>query len=176
MAASLINSDTFNAYTGAFQILALINMRRQFRTASAALRIVPYLVVMAAGVLIALAGYRQFVTNLSNLLDVLLVIFIPWSAVNLSDYFLVRRGDYLVDAFFTPAGRYGRCAWRGLTAYALGLLAEIPFVSQVYYTGPLVHDLGGADISWLVGFAVSSVAFLAVSWLRPVPGPYPADL
>jgi NCS1 family nucleobase:cation symporter-1 len=176
MAASLINSDTFNAYTGAFQILALANMRRQFRSASAVLRIVPYLVVMAAGVLIALAGYRQFVTNLSNLLDVLLVIFIPWSAVNLSDYFLVRRGDYLVDAFFTPAGRYGRFAWRGLTAYALGLLAEIPFVSQVYYTGPLVHDLGGADVSWLVGFGVSSMAFLAVSWLRPVPGPYPADL
>ena len=40
----------------------------------------------------AYLGYRSFVTNLTNFLDVLLVIFIPWSAVNLADYFLVRRG------------------------------------------------------------------------------------
>ena len=42
------------------------------------------LVVMATGVLVALAGYRSFVTNLSNFPGVLLVLFIPWSAVNLA--------------------------------------------------------------------------------------------
>ena len=107
------------------------------------LRVVPFICVMAVGVIIACIGYGHFVTNLSNFLDLLLVIFIPWSAVNLTDYFLVRRGSYDVAAFFTPDGIYGGIAWRGLLAYAIGLAAEWPFVSQLDYTGPLVKDLGG---------------------------------
>ena len=157
---SLINSDTLNAYTGAFQVLALGNMWRRFKSVSVMLRVVPFICVMVVGVLIALLGYKHFVSNLSNFLDVLLVIFIPWSAVNLTDYFLVRRGNYDVTAFFIPDGVYGKLAWRGLLAYAVGLAAEWPFVSQPDYVGPLVSHLGGADISWLVGFFVSAVVYL----------------
>jgi NCS1 family nucleobase:cation symporter-1 len=157
---SLINSDTLNAYTGAFQVLALGNMWRRFKSVSVMLRVVPFLCVMAVGVLVALIGYAHFVSNLSNFLDVLLTIFIPWSAVNLTDYFLVRRGNYDVTAFFIPDGVYGKFAWRGLLAYAAGLAAQWPFVSQPDYVGPLVSHLGGADISWLVGFFVSAVVYL----------------
>jgi NCS1 family nucleobase:cation symporter-1 len=163
MAVSLLGSDTFNGYTGAFQCLAFANMWRQFKSASAALRIVPFLLVTAAGAVVACLGYRSFVTNLSNLLDVLLAVFIPWSAVNLTDYFLVRRGEYDVASFFRPDGRYGRFAWRGLTAYAAGLVLELPFISQTYWQGWFVHDLGGADISWLVGFAAAAALYLGLA-------------
>jgi nucleobase:cation symporter-1, NCS1 family len=162
MVLSLINSDTLNAYTGAFQVLALGNMWRRFKSVSVMLRVVPFVCVMAIGVVIAYIGYGHFVSNLSNFLNVLLVIFIPWSAVNLTDYFLVRRGNYDVTAFFIPDGSYGRIAWRGLLAYAIGLAAEWPFVSQLDYTGPLVKDLGGADISWIVGFFVSAIVYLVL--------------
>ena len=157
---SLIGSDTLNAYTGGFQVLAFGNMWRRFKSVSIWLRVVPFLCVMAVGVLIALIGYKHFVSNLSNFLDVLLTIFIPWSAVNLTDYFLVRRGNYDVTAFFIPNGVYGKVAWRGVVAYAIGLAAQWPFVSQPDYVGPLVKHLGGADISWLVGFFVSAVVYL----------------
>ena len=162
MALSLINSDTLNAYTGAFQVLALGNMWRRFKSVSVMLRVVPFICVMVVGVAIAFLGYQHFVSNLSNFLNVLLVIFIPWSAVNLTDYFLVRRGNYDVTAFFIPDGIYGRFAWRGLLAYAIGLAAEWPFVAQLDYTGPLVKDLGGADISWIVGFFVSAIVYLVL--------------
>ncbi len=118
---------------------------------------------MTAGAAVACLGYAHFVTNLVNFLDVLLVVFIPWSAVNLTDYFLVRRGSYDIAAFFTPAGRYGAVAWRGLAAYAAGLAAEIPFVSQPDYTGPLVRALGGADISWFVGWIAAAAVYLLVT-------------
>ncbi len=115
---------------------------------------------MAVGVAVAFLGYKSFVTNLTNFLDVLLVIFIPWSAVNLADYFLVRRGHYEVGSFFIADGIYGRFAWRGLLAYAVGLGAEWPFVSQPDYTGPLVKALGGADISWLIGWFAAAAVYL----------------
>jgi NCS1 family nucleobase:cation symporter-1 len=160
MAFSLVNAGTFNAYTGAFQVLAFANMWRRFTSASAMVRLIPFGAVMAVGVAVALLGYQSFVTNLSYFLDVLLVLFIPWSAVNLADYFIIRRARYDVAAFFTPGGTYGNVAWRGLAAYAAGLAAEWPFVSQPDYTGPLVKALGGADISWLVGWIVSAGVYL----------------
>jgi NCS1 family nucleobase:cation symporter-1 len=162
MGLSLIGADTFNAYTGAFQVLALGNMWRRFKSVSVSVRLVPFLSVMAAGVVVALFGYQSFVTNLTNFLDVLLVVFIPWSAVNLADYFLVRRARYDVASFFTSGGVYGTFAWRGLLAYAIGLAAEWPFVSQPDYTGPLVTSLGGADISWLVGWFVAAGVYLVL--------------
>jgi NCS1 family nucleobase:cation symporter-1 len=160
MAFSLVNAGTFNAYTGAFQVLAFGNMWRRFKSVSALVRLIPFCIVMAAGVVVALLGYKSFVTNLSNFLDVLLVLFIPWSAVNLADYFVVRRAQYDVGAFFLPGGDYGNVAWRGLLAYAVGLAAEWPFVSQPDYTGPLVKSLGGADISWVVGWFVAAAVYL----------------
>jgi nucleobase:cation symporter-1, NCS1 family len=160
MALSLINACTFNAYTGAFQVLAFGNMWRRFTSVSAMVRIVPFLCVMAVGVAVAFVGYRSFVTNLANFLNVLLVIFIPWSAVNLADYFVVRRGHYDVGSFFAADGIYGKFAWRGLLAYAVGLGAEWPFVSQPDYSGPLVTALGGADISWLVGWLAAAIVYL----------------
>ena len=160
MALSLMNANTFNAYTGAFQVLAFGGMWRRFKSESVTVRLVPSVCVMAAGVVIAYLGYKSFVTNLSNFLDVLLVIFIPWSAVNLADYFLVRGGNYDVASFFVADGVYGRFAWRGLLACAMGLGAEWPFVYQPDYTGPLVKALGGADISWLVGWFTSAIVYL----------------
>src|SRR5260370_4812002 len=114
---------------------------------------------MAAGMVVALLGCQSFVTNLTSFLGLLLVLFIPWSAVNLADYFVVRRARYDVGAFFTPDGAYGNLAWRGLLAYAVGLAAEWPFVSQPDYTGPLVKALGVADISLIVGLLVARAVY-----------------
>lgn len=165
MVVSLIDSNTINAYTGSFQILAFGSMWRRFKAESATVRLVPFVCVMAAGAVTAYLGYRSFVTNLTNFLDVLLVVFIPWSAVNLADYFLVRPGRYDVASFFTADGAYGRFAWRGLLAYTVGLAAQWPFVSQPDYTGPLVRTLGGADISWLVGWFAAAIAYLLLAAL-----------
>ena len=111
MALSLVNSDTVNAYTGAFQLLSFGNMWRRLRPNSTTLRVVPFLVVMAIGAVIALLGYGSFVANLSDFLDVLLLIFIPWSAVNLTDYFVVRRASYDVASFFTSPSRTTPVRW-----------------------------------------------------------------
>ena len=34
-------------------------------------------------------------------------------------------------------------------------------LDQLFYVGPLVRSLGGADISWIVGFGVASLLYLA---------------
>jgi NCS1 family nucleobase:cation symporter-1 len=78
-----------------------------------------------------------------------------------------------VSSFFTATGAYGGLAWRGLLAYAVGLGAEAPFVSQPpRYVGVLVRHLGGADISWIVGWIVAAGLYLI---LARVGGNRPAE-
>jgi NCS1 nucleoside transporter family len=164
MALSLINGTTINAYTGSFQIISFAGMWRRFRPESAAVRNIPFTVTMAIGVVVAVLGYKHFVNNLSNLLDDLLLVFIPWSAVNITDYFAVRHGRYDVAAFFDPSGGpYGKVAWRGIVAVLAGFAAEWPFTSQPDYTGPLVSRLGGADISWIIGWIVAAGVYLLLA-------------
>lgn len=119
------------------------------------------LLVIALGTGCALLGYKQFVDNLSDFLNVLLYVFVPWSVINLADYYLVKHGDYDVASFFTPNGRYGGYLWRGLIAYVLAVAVQVPFIDQAFYISPLIGRLGGIDISWVVGGIAGFVFYLA---------------
>jgi NCS1 family nucleobase:cation symporter-1 len=168
LAVSLIGSDATNAYTGMLALASIVSCVRNVRH-SVSMRVIGSLLVIAAGTGCALHGYQQFVSNLGNFLNVLLYVFIPWSAINLTDYYLVQHGRYDVASFFTPAGRYGGCLWRGLTAYILAVTVQVPFIDQAFYTGPLVRALSGIDVSWVVG-GVAGFLFYLIALRVPTRG------
>ena len=93
----------------------------------------------------ALAATDNFLANFNNFLLLVLYLFIPWTAVNLVDYYIVRRGHYAIAEIFNPNGMYGRWGWRGIAAYLVGFAAMIPFFS----VGHAVHRLG-RQRSWTV--------------------------
>jgi purine-cytosine permease-like protein len=112
----------------------------------------------------AVAFGGDAVTWVNALLVILLYGLAPWTAVNLIDYFILRRGQYVLADLFTPHGQYGAWGARGLTAYALGFAASLPFfVAPNVYVAPLARRLGGVDIGWLVSLAVSAGVYLALS-------------
>jgi purine-cytosine permease-like protein len=91
---------------------------------------------------------------------VLLYLFTPWTAINLVDFYVVRKGHYSVREIFNARGMYGRWNWRGLTAYAVGFAAMIPFFSTGFGEGPVAVALGGADVAMLVGLPVAALVYL----------------
>lgn len=106
----------------------------------------------------------NFLTYYNNLLIILLYLFSPWTAINLVDYYLVRRGHYAIREIFKPAGMYGRWGWRGLTAYIIGFAASSPFwVVGSWYVGPVARVLGSNDISFFVGLALSAIIYLVLA-------------
>jgi len=164
MALSLLGGDVANAYTGALALVSIVSCIKDVR-GSVAVRVACSIVVIAAGAISALLGYRDFVPNLSNFLDVLLYVFVPWSAINLTDYYLIRGGNYDVPAFYSPSGSYGRFLWPGLISYLLAIAVELPFIDQSFYRGPLVTSLGGTDISWVIGGIAGTLFYLlAIRW------------
>ena len=70
-----------------------------------------------------------------------------------------------------PAGRYRGFLWLGLAAYLLAVAAQVPFIAQTFYTGPLVRSLGGVDISWIVGGVAGAVLYLLALRLTRPAGP-----
>jgi NCS1 family nucleobase:cation symporter-1 len=81
----------------------------------------------------------------------------PRSAINLADYYLVRRGRYDVRVLFSSVGRNRDVNWRTMLAFLAGLAAEVPFADSLYpaFEGPVATAWNGLDISWLVGFVVA---------------------
>jgi nucleobase:cation symporter-1, NCS1 family len=115
--------------------------------------------VAILGTALGILASAHFLTDLSNFVLFLLYFMIPWTAINLTDYYIVRRGRYVIADIFKTNGIYGRVNWWGVGIYLLAILVEIPFVNSSLYVGPLAKDLGGADISWIVGFIVAAVLY-----------------
>ncbi|MFF2299324.1 cytosine permease [Arthrobacter sp. NPDC058127] len=86
--------------------------------------------------------------SFNNFVVLMLYFLVPWTAVNLVDFYIVRRGKYAISEILNPEGTYGRWAWRGISAYLIGFVAMIPFFATTFYTGPVADALGGADLSF----------------------------
>lgn len=101
-----------------------------------------------------------------NVLLILLYLLVPWTAINLTDYYLVRHGDYDIEAFFREDGPYGRWNRGAVVIFLVSMAAEVPFINSSVYEGPLAELFGGADLSWVVGLAVGGIAYYAHSARR----------
>lgn len=97
------------------------------------------------------------------LLTLILYFLIPWSAINLVDYYFVRHGRYAVLEIFNPDSLYGRWGWRGLLAYLIGFLSMTPFFALPFYTGPGARALGGIDVSIVFGIVVSGLVYFLLT-------------
>jgi len=158
-ALSLIAGAAMNAYTGMLSWESVRSTWQQVKLSRLA-RVVGVLLVSAVALVLALLGWKSFVTTFSNFLSVLLFVFVPWSLINLVDFYLVQREHYDVASFYSPRGIYGGWRWVAVIPYLVAVGLELLFVDQVDLKGPLVNALGGADISWIVGGVVAAVGYL----------------
>jgi len=161
-AATLVVCTATAAYSVALQFLTGVDLVKRFRP-TRTLRIVVTAVTIAIYLLVALPFGDHVINAASNALSLMLFLLVPWTAVNLTDYFFVRRGEYAITDLFTPKGVYGAWSWRGIVAYFAGFAAMIPFAVLPFFTGPLGDLLGGIDVSWLAGLAVASALYYVFS-------------
>ena len=171
-ATALLATMGMNAYGGMLTVLTGIDSFKTIKTSRAwrAVTVVVLAVVWyAIGESISTSGSNTAVSAVLNSLTLMLYLLVPWTALNLVDFFFVRRGHYAITDIFRPDGVYGIWGWRGLTAYFLGFAAEIPFmvlppIAGLSYTGWIPnHVTNGVDYSWLVGLLVAGLVYLVLS-------------
>jgi NCS1 family nucleobase:cation symporter-1 len=155
---SLVTISALNYYGASLTLLSVADTFKPV-TSGVGKRLASLLAAAVLSSTIALRSSSDFVSRFGDLLEVLLYLFTPWTAINLVDFFLVRRGHYSIREIFNADGMYGRWNWRGLLAYGLGFAVMIPFFSTGVYTGPVARALGGADLGMLVGLPVAGIAY-----------------
>lgn len=121
--------------------------------------------------------YTSLVTNfLGVYVNFLLLTYLwvpAWAAVLLVDFFVFRKERYAIDQLVQGRkGIYwykGGIFWRAFLSWVVGVAATIPFIGAAYlpwlsqpWQGPMAHMLGGADISGIIGAAVSGIIYCLV--------------
>ncbi|MDH4562586.1 cytosine permease [Pseudomonas sp. BN411] len=156
-------TNAMNLYCGALSTITVGQTLVPSWSAGAGARILISLILFSGSLALALLGQDDFMVNYTNFILLLLYVLVPWSAINLVDYYLVAHGRYDLPSFFRrDGGLYGRCNWTAVNCYVLGIIVQIPFMSTALYTGPVARAMDGADISWIVGLGViSPVYYLA---------------
>jgi NCS1 family nucleobase:cation symporter-1 len=154
----LISVTALNMYGGSLTLISALDSFKKIRP-TAAMRIATITVTAVLSLIPALLIGENFLTNFEDFLLLVLYLFVPWTAVNLVDYYVVRRGHYAIAEIFNPHGMYGRWGWRGITSYLVGFAAMLPFLSTSKYTGFAASALGGADISMFIGLPVAGILY-----------------
>ncbi|MDQ8030627.1 MAG: cytosine permease [Bordetella sp.] len=151
--------NCLNAYGGFMTVLTTVSAydgRKSFSPAARVAYIVGFVLVT---VLVALLASDHFLATFKNFVLLLLMVFVPWSAVNLVDYYLVSREKVDIPALYDSRGRYGAYNGVALSSYVLGIVVQIPFINQAMYEGALAKAMDGADVSWLVSLVITSLVY-----------------
>jgi NCS1 family nucleobase:cation symporter-1 len=155
----LVSVTALNMYGGSLTLISAIDSFRKVRP-TVSVRALTIGLTAALSLVGAMAATANFLTNFNNFLLLVLYLFIPWTAVNLMDYYVVRRGHYAIAEIFNPRGIYGRWGWHGIISYLVGFGAMVPFFSVgTLYVGPIAHAMDGADLSLFVGLPVAGLLY-----------------
>jgi nucleobase:cation symporter-1, NCS1 family len=153
-ALGLLSVTALNMYGGSLTLISALDSFKKVRP-TLAIRLAMIIFTAILSLVVAWFSTAKFQQNFSNFLLLVLYFFIPWTAVNLVDFFLVRKGHYAIAEIFKPDGIYGRWGWRGIVSYLVGFFAMAPFFSTGLYSGWVANAAHGADYSLFVGLPVA---------------------
>jgi nucleobase:cation symporter-1, NCS1 family len=162
----IFHLNSMNLYGSVLCLATAVQTFRPRWLPSRVTRVALMAAMLTIALVLALAFQSTFLASYTNFLAVLEYLLIPWTAINLIDFYLLRHGNYDVAAFFAgDGGRYGRLNVAALGTYLFGVVVEIPFMSTPVYTGPVALALGGTDITWIVGLVATTLIYWCVGRL-----------
>ena len=160
---SVISHNALNLYGAVLSVITSLQTFAYRWIPTAKSRAVLSIIILTACCFAAVGASKDFVGHFVDLVLALLVVLVPWTAINLIDFYVIHKGQYDVRSIFrVDGGIYGRFNPQALIAYAVGILVQIPFMNTPMYVGSFSAHLDGADLSWLVGIIVTTPLYL---WL-----------
>jgi nucleobase:cation symporter-1, NCS1 family len=161
---AFVIGNSYCVYGSVLSIISTADSVRELRhPTSRRLRVTVTIAVALVAAVIETVSSGDLENVWNTAYSLALYFLIPWTAVNLVDYYLVRRGSYSIRDILKASSVYGQWNWRGLAAYVTGVACMVPFWVLSFFTGPAASALGGVDISWAVGLAVSGVLYYALA-------------
>lgn len=158
-AVALITIMGVNAYGAMLTGVSIVDGFKPV-AAKLATRIIGLIIAGILSVALAVAIPENYLDAFDAWVALMLYFLVPWTSVNLADFYFIRHAKYAITQLFSERSIYGNWGWRGLVAYIAGFVAMVPFFTLSFYTGPAARALGGADVSFIVGIIVSGGLYL----------------
>jgi NCS1 family nucleobase:cation symporter-1 len=148
----------YSAYMSMITIVSGLHGMNRIRRG---LKLVVMCGLMLVAILISLLAHDNFEAYFADMLNAMIYLLVPWSAINLADYYIVRKGKYVIADLFRIGGIYGPYRWKTIAVYTLGVAVQVPFMNVSFYQGPVAAYLG-SDSAWVPGLLVSAGLYIAV--------------
>lgn len=145
--AYMSSTTIFTGYKGMNRISSLAKFSIMFAVAIIA-------------TLIAVATQYNFDAYFSDILNAQIYVLVPWSSINLVDFYLVRKGKYSIKCMYDVDGSYGKYNVTTLLIFLLTIIVELPFMDLSFYHGIIARAVG-ADISWIPALIVPGALYFA---------------
>ncbi len=159
---SLIGIMAVNCYGAMLTSISALDAFRPIQS-TVKVRIIGILIVAVVIFSIILLIPESYLESFNDFVLMMLYFLIPWTSVNLVDYYFVRKGRYAIAEIFNPNGIYGLWSKAGLIAYLLSFFSMIPFMNLSFYEGYFVTKMGGADITFIPGLLVAGVTYFLLT-------------
>jgi len=150
--------NVFNLY-GAF--MSTISTVEPFSKIKVTPKVRMYFIfgIGTVGTFLAIWGQGNFLSNFVNFILFISYFLIPWTAINLIDFYVLRHGEYSIKDIFDLNGKYGKVNKITAISFLVSIIAEVPFMNTSFYVGAGAKAMGGADIAWILGLVVPSVLY-----------------
>ena len=167
---AVLEGSVMNLYSAYMATTTIFSGIRGMNRVGPRLKLLVMLLLIGAATAIAVLTQDHFDRYFGDMLNAMIYILVPWSAINLADYYLVRRGRYSIADLFEIDGVYGAFRWAAIGAYVLSIAIQLPFMSLSFYTGSAARWLG-ADLAWLPGLAVPALLYCFCEFRAATPRP-----
>ncbi|MCF8564719.1 cytosine permease [Alicyclobacillus tolerans] len=159
----IVSINALNIYGGFMSSLTITSTFFRKWKPTLALRVWFIVPITLVGTYLAFLEKGNLLNSFESFLAVLIDFLVPWTAINLADYYFLRKGQYNIREIFNPNGQYGRFNWVALLSYLVGFVCEFPFMNTAIYEGPVAKWLHNGDVSWVIGVVVAGVLYLLLS-------------
>ena len=163
----VLEGNVMNVYSAYMSTITMLSGFNSKANAGLWVKFVLMAALIAIATLIALLAQSRFDQYFADMLNVLVYMLVPWSAINLADYYIVRRGNYVIADLFKVDGIYGRYRWTGIFTYLTSIAVQIPLMSLSFYTGPIARWIG-ADLAWVPGIVVPTILYFLLERSFPL--------
>jgi NCS1 family nucleobase:cation symporter-1 len=164
----IVQGNAMNLYSAYMSVVTIFSGLRGASSISKAQKLLVMSILMVIVTAVSMAVQENFDAYFADMLNAMIYLLMPWSAINLADYYVIHKGKYNIPDMFRVDGEYGAYRWKTICVYFIGIAIQQPFMSPSFYKGPIAQ-WGGADIAWLPGLLVPGILHILVEkndWLQ----------
>lgn len=161
---NIIGHNAMNLYGAVLSFITAIQTFLTEWRPTKNIRIIMSILILLLTTAAALWASSNFISLFLNIIFALLFILVPWATINLIDFYLISNKSYDIKSIFAKdGGMYGKFNVKTMTIYCIGIIVQVPFLKNSFYTGPFADVLGDVDLSWILGLVVTSVIYYALN-------------